>query len=382
MGHATYYAEANIVCILFLTIIHHQLNKVSDKDLQQVMFSNVLNCLNAYFLSDIFWILVKENYIECSISGKYISNIVPFILIILASFLWFLYVEAVMNNNIARQPKLLIPAAIPFIIASAFIVSAPYTGFVFDINAVGNFSYTSFYHILMIVPSLYLLMSSIAAGRMIRKKGRYNNYNRNRAFVFFPVAPIIAGYLQTIFTTAPILCYIMTIGITYVYISVIQGMITIDTLTQTNNRSLMFKYLSSKMRTHEEGLSLFTLIIDIDSLENINSNFGRDEGDKALKKVADAIKEACSSQRSRFFVSRYGGDAFIVIAEVEYKAEASWLADKIKSNVRLIGEHSNLPYKLSVSIGIAGYDYMEPITPSALIARADTNLQKNKASAS
>ncbi len=382
MGHATYYAEANIVCILFLTVIQHQLNKVSDKNLEQVMFTNVLNCLNAYFLSDIFWVLVKENYIECSIGGKYISNILPFILINLASFLWFLYVEAVMNNNIARQPKLLIPSAVPFIIASVFIITAPYTGFIFDINAVGNFSYTSFYHILMIVPSFYLILSSLAAIKMMRKNGKYSNYNRNRAFTFFPVAPVIAGYLQTIFTTAPILCYIITIGITYVYISVIQGMITIDTLTQTNNRSLMFKYLSSKMRTHEEGLSLFALIIDIDSLENINSNFGRDEGDKALKRVADAIKEACSSQRSRFFVSRYGGDAFIVIAEVEYKAEANWLADKIKSNVRLFNEHSNVPYKLSVSIGIAGYDYMEPITPSALIARADTNLQKTKASAS
>ena len=120
------------------------------------------------------------------------------------------------------------------------------------------------------------------------------------------------------------------------------------------------------------------MIIDVDKFKSINDTYGHIEGDKALVRIATAIKNACQGPRNRFFVSRYGGDEFVVVAEVAYKAEATWLADQIRSNVRRLSGDENLQYSLSVSIGMAQYDYEQPISMQSFIARADSDLYKQK----
>ena len=128
------------------------------------------------------------------------------------------------------------------------------------------------------------------------------------------------------------------------------------------------------MKSPDPGLSLFLLIIDVDKFKSINDTYGHVEGDNALVLIADAIKGACQGPRNRFFVSRYGGDEFVVIAEMGYRAEATWLAEQIRSNVRKIGLEHNLPYALAVSVGIAQYDYSEPVPIQSFVARADSDL--------
>ncbi|MCR5100425.1 MAG: GGDEF domain-containing protein [Butyrivibrio sp.] len=378
MGCASYYAEANIVCILMLLVILHQLNKDIDRQLSQIIFINEIIAAIFYFASDVLWAYVRFSNIEISATLEYITYAIPFIMISLCSFIWYIYVQAVAKNEIARNPKQLIITAIPLIIVSLLVITSSQTNLVFSIDSVGKFHYEKLYYILMIVPFIYLLGSSIVAYKRLCKKGKYNNYQLNKALTYFPITPIIGGSLQMVLLDTPIICYVITGSLIFVYVRTLQGLITIDPLTQINNRSHMMKYLSRKMRTHEVGLQLFVILIDIDNCKLINEQFGRSEGDKAIVRVADSIKEACSNQRSRFFVARYGGDEFVVIAEVEYKAEANWLADKIKSNVRLGNEKHNSQYTISVTTGLAGYDYSEPITAPALIARAHSSLQKTK----
>ena len=192
------------------------------------------------------------------------------------------------------------------------------------------------------------------------------------------MAPIILGALQAVYWRIPFLCYGAVAAVYYIYISILDNLISIDPLTQMNNRTQMYKYLTLKMRNEEPGMSLFLMIIDVDKFKGINDTYGHIEGDRALVKISDAIKNACQGPRNRFFVSRYGGDEFIVVAEMAYKAEAVWLADQIKNNVRRAAEEGNQKYNLSVSIGIAQYDYNSPITIPAFIARADSDLYKQK----
>jgi diguanylate cyclase (GGDEF)-like protein len=116
----------------------------------------------------------------------------------------------------------------------------------------------------------------------------------------------------------------------------------------------------------------------VEKLRDINDAYGHMEGDRALKAIADAIKSACQGPRSRFFVSRYGGDEFVVVAEMAYRAEATYLGEQIKSNVRKLSAEGNLKYPLAVSVGIAQYDYAQPISMQNFIARADTDLHKQK----
>ena len=128
----------------------------------------------------------------------------------------------------------------------------------------------------------------------------------------------------------------------------------------------------------ESKLPLFILMVDVDNFKAINDNYGYSEGDKILVRVAGAIKDACQGPRNRFFISRYGGDEFIIVAEMAYRAEASWLADQIKSNVKKLEASIGSPYQLSVSVGIAQYDFEQPITIQSFIARADSDRYQHK----
>ena len=140
----------------------------------------------------------------------------------------------------------------------------------------------------------------------------------------------------------------------------------------------MYKYLIRKMKSEETGMSLFLMMIDINKLKNINDSYGHSEGDRALIRVAGAIKEACQGQRSRMFVSRYGGDEFVIVAQMAYRAEATWLADQIRNNIRRATTADGAPYDINVGIGIAQYNYDTPIPLQTFIARADSDLYQNK----
>jgi diguanylate cyclase (GGDEF)-like protein len=194
----------------------------------------------------------------------------------------------------------------------------------------------------------------------------------------FPAMPVILGVLQAMYWRIPFLCYGAVAAVFYVYLTQMENLISLDPLTQINNKNQMYRYLAKKMREEEPGMSLFILMVDIDHFRVVNEAYNHLEGDKALVRVAEAIKDACQGPRSRFFVSRYGGDEFVVIAEMSYRAEATWLADQIKNNVKRITDSYSTNYDLSVSIGIAQYDYNAPISLQSFIARADSDLYKQK----
>ena len=61
-----------------------------------------------------------------------------------------------------------------------------------------------------------------------------------------------------------------------------------------------------------------------------------------------------------------------------YRAEASWLADQIKTNVKRLSETIGAPSELSVSVGIAQYDFEEPFSVQSFIARADSDRYQHK----
>ena len=69
----------------------------------------------------------------------------------------------------------------------------------------------------------------------------------------------------------------------------------------------------------------------------------------------------------------------MVIAQMAYKAEAVWLSDQIKNNIKRMTQDLGLSYNITVSVGIAQYDYAAPISLKAFISRADLDLYNQAA---
>lgn len=94
--------------------------------------------------------------------------------------------------------------------------------------------------------------------------------------------------------------------------------------------------------------TIMLTFIDMDGLKFINDNYGHDEGDFAIKELANVIKECCDSDD---ICARFGGDEFVIFSK--NASDDKRLILEHKFNAKL--EHHNLivskPYKISASIG-------------------------------
>ena len=171
------------------------------------------------------------------------------------------------------------------------------------------------------------------------------------------------------------MCLGITLGVLYFYFNFQEQLISLDPLTQLNNRNQLIKYLSSKMAHRDKSKALYLLVMDVDFFKKINDHFGHIEGDRALVRVAEALKLACANEPC--FISRYGGDEFVLILEVQDPKELQALCGKINDALACGNARANAPYPLVLSIGYARYEDSIQSIPQ-LIALADEELYRVK----
>ncbi len=120
-----------------------------------------------------------------------------------------------------------------------------------------------------------------------------------------------------------------------------------DSLTGLFNRRHFDEELA---RRDDEGNYPLTLIlVDIDDLKVINHVHGQKEGDKAIQKVANLLKETCCTEDC--LIARTGGDEFTCLLTGEEEMQASVFIKRIKEKVTEKIFVSGKP--LSVSMGFA-----------------------------
>lgn len=96
-------------------------------------------------------------------------------------------------------------------------------------------------------------------------------------------------------------------------------------------------------------------MIDVDWFKRINDVYGHIEGDKAIQRVAESLKEACSSLRKRAVICRFGGNEFAILFETKDPLEIDNVFQKINRLLKLKKEQDQAPYDISLSIGISAY---------------------------
>jgi diguanylate cyclase (GGDEF)-like protein/PAS domain S-box-containing protein len=158
--------------------------------------------------------------------------------------------------------------------------------------------------------------------------------------------------------------------------SAIQTLSLADELTGLYNRRGFFafskQHLSSLQRTNK-GLML--VYADLDGLKQINDSFGHKEGDRALVKTAELLKETF---RSSDVLGRLGGDEFTVLAAVDSEGSVESLVDRLEQKFKSYNSLKTVPYKLSISIGLALLDHEDKQSIEDLMAAADRAMYENK----
>lgn len=155
---------------------------------------------------------------------------------------------------------------------------------------------------------------------------------------------------------------------------------TLDPLTGIPNRRFFEERLASEWRRASREDSCITIIMaDIDDFKKYNDTYGHQAGDTCIKKVSEAM--TCALRRPADFLSRYGGEEFVVVLPSTTAEGAVYVAEAVRSSVENLAiphENSRASKRVTVSIGLAGATPDPDSRPDELIAKADAALYRAK----
>ena len=131
-----------------------------------------------------------------------------------------------------------------------------------------------------------------------------------------------------------------------------QRQATTDGLTGLHNRHFLneqLRLMHSLAVRHGQPYSV--IAIDVDGLKNVNDTFGHEQGDLALRGLANTMRKTL---RASDVGVRTGGDEFLVLMAQSGLEEARVAAERVREAVELQGR-ADPKIAISVSAGVAAW---------------------------
>ena len=153
-----------------------------------------------------------------------------------------------------------------------------------------------------------------------------------------------------------------------------------DQLTGVFNRrgfySQIERFVFLKLRNKKES-NLIIYSIDMDFLKEINDTYGHNDGDFAIKVLADAISVSAGKNS---VTARFGGDEFVcaVIENGDCEQAIKKYKEKFQKYLDDVNEASGKPYKVRASIGAQSALITEDLSIENIIAQADKLMYSDK----
>lgn len=147
-----------------------------------------------------------------------------------------------------------------------------------------------------------------------------------------------------------------------------------DGMTGVYNRKTAEDLICNNLKKRVPGIFL---LVDMDRLKKINDELGHKEGDKAIKGMANILKDHF---HAKDIIGRIGGDEFVVYlpGAAQHKETISDFFSKLikKLNTITVGEQNNVPISCSIGCTIE----QENSTYESLYHQADLALYEVKKS--
>jgi diguanylate cyclase (GGDEF)-like protein len=154
---------------------------------------------------------------------------------------------------------------------------------------------------------------------------------------------------------------------------------TIDPMTQLLNRRALDRRLADLHAHSERHSHPYTLAMcDIDLFKSYNDNFGHQAGDRALQQVAATLHNL----RAGDLVFRYGGEEFLILCPDQDLRSGLAAANRIRTSIGRLAiprPDTDPASVLTISVGVAAYDPINPRTSAELLKAADDALYDAKA---
>ena len=159
------------------------------------------------------------------------------------------------------------------------------------------------------------------------------------------------------------------------WIAHLESLALTDILTGLPNRRALDQFLEQALaaarRYSETGVLCF---IDLDNFKTVNDTLGHEAGDRVLERVAELL---ATNIRATDFVSRFGGDEFVILMVRTNSDEGTNRARQLQGMVNgSYALHGATRIYVRASFGILGYD--SGSNAAALMGSADAAMYLDK----
>ena len=368
------YAEVYLVCMIVLGLLLFWSVRSASRSSSERWQIRMLSGFLLSFCANFLFSLLQGFFAGApwGITALYTLKSLYFLLFVVGTYFWCGYAEVELRTGIHPKQIVNLLFMLPFLAPVVMIVANLWTHSLFEIDEAGQYHRHALYNWFML---FLMVCTSLCSGRHFIRSCRESDPIRKGHMLLtasFPLSLLLAWMVSHVGEQIPVVCVCIMVELLCLYVGTTKQQISLDKLTQVNNRMNLITYMEYKLATHASRT--FLLMIDLDDFKIINDTYGHLEGDNALILVANALKEACASYKLRPYIARYGGDEFMIITEGTRK-EADVLCEDIQ---RIISEKQDkdAPYQLKVSIGMA--ECTCGMKPDDLILTADEELYKIK----
>ncbi len=366
-------AEIMVFSICVLMYILYKVRNGGSLIQQQNMFSVVLLQVMLSVIFECASYAVEGHPSVYALILNHFFNIAYFVVSVIAAFNWVRFSGFMMELKFWNQfPKLFV-LGLPMLVSVALSLLSFWTGSIYTIDDSNHFARGSLHFIFVLCCDFYIFLCIAMPARRALLKRYYADRYMYWSLASFGVFPLIGAAIQNVYPGIPATSPAIVIAVLLAYTTIQSKLISVDPLTRLNNRNQLNHFLKHKLNgTLAEGKKLYLFVMDMDKFKQINDTFGHVEGDKALCAVSMALKKSCGPRGC--FISRFGGDEFNVIVELENDEAAQELAVVIQDAVAKEG--NGLRYPLRISVGFATSKEGDNIPD--FFARADAKLYENK----
>lgn len=304
-------------------------------------------------------------------------NIFYFLLTEIIAFFWFSYVYNQINENnlSARQKKLLKLSVIPMLVVCLIILGSPWNHMIFYINPLDHTYHRGVLHLIQFFCGFgYMLAASVLAYKRSLEVQLMEQKKEYRFLCFVVFLPFIGGILQMLNYYFVFLWPFTAGAIFLMYTDLQKHQISVDPLTSLNNRGNLERYLQQKITNRDNGW--YMIMIDVDYFKTINDKFGHMAGDRVLQILANSLKAVFGSTDA--FISRYGGDEFMIIAEAVSTEALDGEIKRCRDEFDKQLKEENDLYNVEISVGYAQYIDADKTPVQEMLKKADARMYAHK----
>ena len=346
------YITVDVACALVATILTQMVRSDSGNEIQLRYFRALIASYFVFVIADAAWAtFIIGHFIPMDHPLVLGLNAITRFAAAAAGYFWFCFGELHLGRTFLYRSRARLISLVPMILALVlYLVGLPFgsTFVQMDDGSLGN---GPLYAVITAVALLYLIIVTVDS--FVHAMHAKLRAQRRRYLIFasFMIAPMVAAIIDIAVPNMPVMAPAMLVSIMLVVRELQDSRISTDALTGLNNRRRADAYLEEKLvhANGEDRLSLF--IVDMDRFKSINDTYGHLEGDRALKTMADALREAASDHDA--FVARWGGDEFVMICDVETAEDARRVVESIRTRLAEQVQAHDLEYTLSCSVGYA-----------------------------